>query len=295
MVNINGIITAMVTPMHNDETVNYVELRNQVRRQVSAGVSGLFVSGTNGESYVLSEKEKLEILKVAVDENAGKLPVYAGTGCPGTKETIELSKQAEKLGADVLSVITPYFATLSQKELYDHYEALVESVSIPIVVYNMPARTGVAINPETVEKLAKLPNIAGVKDSSGNFDNILQYIERTSDDFAVLSGNDSLVLWTLQAGGKGAVCGVGNLFPETLVAVYELWKAGDFAKAKAAQDSIRDIRDCFKFGNPNTIVKITANLLGHNVGPCRAPFHISDPKVAQEIDKVLKEKYAGMK
>lgn len=295
MLDIHGVIPAMVTPMNSDESINEGELRNQVRRQIAAGVHGLFVFGTNGEFYSLSEAEKLRVLEITVEENNGRLPVYAGTGCPGTKDTIRLSRECEKIGANALSVITPYFAALSQKELIAHFEALADSVNIPIVLYNIPARTNVAMTPNTVQKLAKVPGIAGVKDSSGNFDNVLQYIERTSgSDFAVMSGNDSLLLWTLQAGGKGGVCGIANLFPKTLVSVYELWKKGDFAAAKKTQDSIRAIRDCFRLGNPNTIVKMSANLLGYPVGPCRMPFWNEDPAVKEELDRVLKEHYAGV-
>lgn len=295
MLDIHGVIPAMVTPMNSDESINESELRNQVRRQIAAGVHGLFVFGTNGEFYALSEAEKLRVLEITVEENNGRLPVYAGTGCPGTKDTIRLSRECEKIGANALSVITPYFAALSQKELIAHFEALADSVNIPIVLYNIPARTNVAMTPDTVQKLAKVPGIAGVKDSSGNFDNVLQYIERTSgSDFAVMSGNDSLLLWTLQAGGKGGVCGIANLFPKTLVSVYELWKKGDFTAAKKAQDSIRAIRDCFRLGNPNTIVKMSANLLGYPVGSCRMPFWNEDTAVKEELDRALKERYVGV-
>lgn len=296
MLDIHGVIPAMVTPMNKDESINENELRNQVRRQIAAGVHGLFVFGTNGEFYALSEAEKLRILEITVEENNGRLPVYAGTGCPGTEDTIRLSRACEKIGADALSVITPYFAAVSQKELIGHFERLAGSVGIPIVLYNIPARTNVAMTPATVKKLSKVPGIAGVKDSSGNFDNILQYIEHTADSaFAVMSGNDSLLLWTLQAGGKGGVCGIANLFPETMASIYELWKKGDFAAAKKAQDSIRAIRDCFRLGNPNSIVKMSTNLLGYPVGPCRKPFWSEDPAVTEELDRVLKEHYTGVK
>ena len=293
MIDIHGVIPALVTPMNPDESINEKELRNQLRRQIAAGVHGLFVFGTNGEFYALSEAEKLRVLEITVEENNGRLPVYAGTGCPGTADTIRLSRECEKRGAGALSVITPYFAALSQKELIAHYEALADSVNLPVILYNIPARTNISITPDTVEKLSKIPGIAGVKDSSGNFDTILQFIERTDGGFAVLSGNDSLLLWTLQAGGRGGVCGIANLFPRTLVSVYELWKKGDFEGAKKAQDSIRAIRNCFRLGNPNSIVKMAANLLGHPVGPCRKPFWSDDPSVAEEIGRVLKEHYAG--
>ena len=154
-----------------------------------------------------------------------RVPVYAGTGCPTTKETITLSKEAEEIGADVLSVIVPYFAAASQDELYDHFKAVAESVKIPVVLYNIPARTGNALAPATVARLAKdVPNILGAKDSSGNFDNMKQYIELTSNigkDFSVLSGNDSLILPALVFGGKGGIAGCANVFPRTMVEIYE--------------------------------------------------------------------------
>ena len=196
MVEIKGIIPPILTPFFEDESINEGELRHQVNRMIDAGVSGVFALGTNGEAYALSHKEKVKILKVVVDETKGRVPVYAGTGCPTTKETITLSKEAEEIGADVLSVIVPYFAAASQEELYAHYKAVAESVKIPVVLYNIPARTGNALAPATVGRLAKdIPNIMGAKDSSGNFDNMKQYIELTTGigkEFSVLSGNDCL-------------------------------------------------------------------------------------------------------
>ena len=195
--DIKGIIAAMVTPMKPDESVDYKGVRRQTRRQIEAGVHGVFCLGTNGEGYILSHEEKLEVARVTIDENAGRLPVYVGTGCVSTKETVELSKQAQRLGADVLSIVCPYFAQASQDELYRHFARVAENVDIPIILYNIPMRTGVNLTVDTVKRLAMIPNIVGIKDSSGNFDQILQYIEKTPEDFIVLSGNDSLALWTL--------------------------------------------------------------------------------------------------
>jgi 4-hydroxy-tetrahydrodipicolinate synthase len=294
MFEIRGIITALVTPMYDDERINEEELRNQVNRQIEAGVHGLFVLGTNGESYILSEQEKLKIVEAAADENCGRLPLYAGTGLPGTADTIRLSRDAVKAGANALSVITPYFAALSQDELYGHYAALADSVNVPVILYNIPARTGVNIAAETAERLMSHGNIAGIKDSSGNFDYILRLIEKTGERLAVLSGNDSLLLWTLQAGGKGGVCGIANLFPRTMVSIYELWKAGKFEDAKKAQDSIRAIRNCLSLGNPNSIVKLAVNLLGYPVGACRRPFRTDDPQIEEKVKKVLETHYKGV-
>lgn len=288
-----GIIPPILTPMHDDETLNLPELRNQIDRQIAAGVHGLFPVGTNGEFYILSEQEKEQILETTIAHTNGRVPVHAGTGCPGTKDTIRLSKRAKDMGADVLSIISPYFAAPSQNELYEHFKAIAAAVELPIIVYNIPARTGTNIEPGTVARLAKIDNIIGVKDSSGNFDNMLQYIELTrGGTFDVISGNDSLILWNLLAGGTGAVSGVANVYPKTMVSIYEYFIAGDVEKAREAQDSIRSLRSNFKFGNPNTIVKLATRLLGHPVGPCRAPFNsISDEGLAS-LKRTLEENAA---
>ncbi len=297
-VEIKGVIVPLLTPMNADETINEKELRNQVNHQIESGIHALFPLGTNGEAYILSREEKEQVLKIVVDEAKGRVPVYGGTGCVSTKETIELSLKAKEIGIDVLSIITPSFAAASQDELYEHYREVAEAVDLPIVLYNIPARTGNALAPATVEKLSKIPNIVGVKDSSGNFDNMLQYIEKTRyrKDFAVLSGNDSLILWCLLAGGRGGIAGCANVFPSTLASIYDTFVAGDLEKAREIQDSIRSFRDCFKFGNPNTIVKTAVSLLGFPVGKCRKPFCQVPEAGVEAIKKVLEANAAkGMK
>ena len=152
-VEIKGIIPPIVTPMYEDESINTEELRRQVDRQIENGVHALFCFGTNGEGYILNGAEKELVLKTVIDQTAGRVPVYAGTGCISTKETIEQSKMAMDAGADVLSIITPSFAKASQAQLYTHYERIAEAVDMPIVLYNIPMRTGNALEPETVARL----------------------------------------------------------------------------------------------------------------------------------------------
>lgn len=297
MKEIKGIIPPIITPMHEDERVNEEELRNQVNRLIGAGVHGLFPFGTNGEGYILREEEKERILEIVVDETAGRVPVYAGTGCIGTKDTIKQSQKAMALGADILSIITPSFAAASQEELYEHYKAVADAVNMPIVLYNIPARTGNSLAPATVAKLARIDNIVGAKDSSGNFDNMLQYIELTREfDFAILSGNDSLILWNLLAGGTGGIAGCANVYPENMVAIYERYMAGDLEGARKAQDAIRSFRSCFKYGNPNTIVKTAVAMLGYPVGRCRAPFcRVSEEGIKQIQQVLLQNEELGLK
>ena len=279
MTVIRGIIPPLITPMNEDESVNEAELKRQVSRLIQAGVHGLFAFGTNGEGYILSEKEKEQVLSAVVQENRGRVPIYAGSGCIGTKDTVRMSQMAESLGADVLSVITPWFAKASDEELYEHYYSVAKAVRIPVVLYNIPSRTGNSLSPALVERLAAVDNIVGAKDSSGNFDNMLQYLEKTrGKDFTILSGNDSLIYWNLQAGGGGGIAGCANVYPETMVEIYERFVQGDLEGARRAQDSIRSFRDCFKYGNPNTIVKTAVALLGYPVGKCRAPFDKISPE-----------------
>lgn len=290
MIEIKGIIPPIVTPMNEDETLNLPELTNQVNRLIAAGVHGIFPFGTNGEGYILSDAEKEAVLETVIEAAAGRVPVYAGTGCISTRDTIRMSLRAKALGADVLSVITPWFCQASQEELYEHYQAVAQAVDLPIVLYNIPARTGNALAPATVERLSKISNIVGAKDSSGNFDNMLQYIERTrGSGFSILSGNDSLILWNLLAGGSGGIAGCANVFPKNMVAIYKHFITGNLEKARCCQDNIRSLRGCFRFGNPNTIVKAAVELLGYPVGKCRKPFHHISEEGVQAIRQVLEE------
>ena len=290
---IKGIIPPIVTPMNADESVNIPELRSQVERQIAGGVHGIFPFGTNGEGYILSLKEKEEILEAVVDQVKGRIPVYAGSGCISTQDTIYMSKRAEELGADVLSIITPSFAVASQKELYDHYVEVAKHVNIPIVLYNIPPRTGNKLLPETVAKLAKdVDVIMGAKDSSGDIENLKAYIRETRDigkNFAVLAGNDGSILTCLKEGGAGGIAGRANLYPKALASIYNCFVAGDVDKAQEYQDAVATLQRVFKFGNPNTIIKKAVNLLGYPVGDCRKPFNYLCDEGVAELKAVLKE------
>ena len=297
MTEIKGIIAAMQTAMHEDGSINETEQRRQINRQIAAGVDAVFCLGTNGEFYIMSMEEKIRVMEIFVDEVKGRVPVYAGTGCIGTEETVALSRKAREIGVDVLSVITPYFAAISQEEQYQHYAQVASSVDIPVVMYNIPARTGASLAPATVKRLAgEFANIAGVKDSSGNFNNILQYIQETEGmDFSVLSGNDALILWTLLAGGKGGITAIANILPTVMVDIYQNYLKGDMEKAREAQNAISRTRECFKYGNPNSVVKCATNLIGQPVGPCRKPFGILPQDAVEAIRETIDNYYGEYK
>lgn len=288
MLKLKGILPAVLTPMTPEEEINEKELRNQVNRFIRAGVHGLFILGTNSEFYALDYEEKLEIVRIVTDECNGRLPICAGTGCISTRDTVRLSRKVAEMGVDAISVVTPYYAAVSQDELYDHYAEIADAVDLPVILYNIPMRTGNAIEPKTIGKLARIKNIAGVKDTSGNFNNTLGYIEEGGEGFSVFAGSDTLVLWTLAAGGAGAVSGLANVIPEVMVSIYELWKCGDMEGAKRAQNAIRPLRNCLQMGNPNSIIKRAANLAGQPVGPARRPASGCTDAIDAQLKSVLK-------
>ncbi|MGC2977579.1 dihydrodipicolinate synthase family protein [Brevibacterium sp. FAM 25378] len=288
MSSISGILAAIATPFDEDENLVESALRAHVRRQLDAGIHGIFALGTNGEFYAQTPTERAEAARIVIDEVAGAVPVVIGAGGPTTKETVAIAKNAAAAGADALSIITPYFAAASQDEIAAHFRTVADSVDVPVIVYNIPARAGNAVAPATLEKLAEIENITGVKDSSGNFDTILQYLERTDrKTFDVISGNDSLILWTLLAGGAGGISGIANIYPQTMASIYDLFVAGDSEAARAAQDSIRPIRNCLALGNPNTVVKHAANARGFGLGPARAPFNALSAEAKSQVEATV--------
>ena len=290
MFQAKGLITPVVTALTENETFDAGMYREFIDHLIDAGVSGIFPLGTNGEFYAFNQEKKLEIIKAAVEAVHGRVPVYAGTGCVTTKETVEFTKRVEDLGVDCLSVISPYFVAVSQEDLFGHYSAVAEATKLPMLLYNIPARTGNNIAYTTVKRLMEQhKNIIGIKDSSGNFDNTLKYIENTVPGINVLAGSDSIILWTLMAGGTGAISGCSNVFPELMVSIYKYWEAGDIEKANEAQKKIRPFRNVMQMGNPNSVVKLAVNMRGYKVGPARRPSNCTDEKIRKALEEVFKK------
>lgn len=289
MFEAKGLITPVLTALDENEKFNPIAYKDFINMLIESGVHGIFPLGTNGEFYAFNNDEKYEIIKTAVEAVNGRVPVYAGTGCVTTKETIEFSLKVKDLGVDCLSVISPYFVAVSQEDIYNHFSAIAKAVDMPILLYNIPARTGNNIDFKTVKRLMEFENIIGIKDSSGNFDNTLKYIENTNSRINVLAGSDSLILWTLMAGGTGAISGCSNVFPELMVSIYNYFIKGDIEKANEAQKKIRPFRNVMQMGNPNSVVKLAANLRGLNVGPARRPSNCTDPKIIEALKEVFKQ------
>ncbi|MEF9673018.1 4-hydroxy-tetrahydrodipicolinate synthase [Pseudomonas sp. PCH446] len=283
----HGIVPALVTPFTADQRLDEKALRGLVESLIEAGVHGLFVLGTNGEFFALSDEEKLEIVRITLDASAGRLPVMVGTGAFSTHEVIEMNKRVEGMGANALSVITPYFNAVSQAELIKHYEAIGNATSLPVMMYNIPAKTGMSIGMGAVATLSQHPQIKGIKDSAGNFDNLVQMIKYRSDDFAVFAGTDSLIYWNLLAGGDGAVAATANAVPHVVMSIWNQFQAGNHDAAKAAQELLRPLRDAFALGTMPSVLKKATDLLNVPVGPCRAPVTPLDAATTQKLEEIL--------
>ena len=285
---VKGIIPAMITPMNDSEEIDEAGMRELINYLIDSGVHGIFICGSQGESYALTEEEKKRIINIVVDEVNGRIPVYAGTGATTTKASIRLSKYAEDAGADAVTIVTPYFIKPSQDELYMHYRRIAESIDIPVLIYNNPGRTGVNLEAETVRRLAEIDNIVGIKDSSGDLTLTAQYIMECPKEFAVLAGRDSLILATLLYGGKGAVAATANVAPKLVVEIYESFMRGDLERARELQFKLLPLRLAFNLGTFPAVVKEAMNILKRPSGPARSPVSSLPEDKRQRLKLILK-------
>lgn len=288
-----GIVPALITPMTPDEEIDEQGLRTLVDKLIEAGVHGLFVLGTNGEFISLSEPEKLRIARIAVDQARSRVPVIAGTGAYATRDVIALNRKMEDVGVDAVSVITPYFNGATQAELFTHYERIARATALPVMLYTIPAKAGVTLNVDTVRRLADIPNVRGIKDSGGDFDRLLQLIALRRDDFAVFTGTDSMILWTLIAGGDGAVAATTNAVPGVVMSIWNDFQRGDIAAARRAQESLRALREAFALGTLPVVLKTAAQMLGMPAGPARSPAQPLDAAARERLAKAI-EHYPRM-
>jgi 4-hydroxy-tetrahydrodipicolinate synthase len=230
-----GCGTALVTPFRKDLSLDEEALRRLVRRQTAAGINFLVPCGTTGESPTLSHEEHLRAVAVTLEEAKGKVPVLAGAGGYNTHHVIETARECERMGADGILSVTPYYNKPTQEGLYHHFKAIAESISLPIILYNVPPRTNVNIDPATVRRLSEIENIIGVKEASGNISQITQVIQQVPEEFIVLSGDDALTLPLAAMGGRGIISVASNLIPAEMTRLAQLCLAGNFAEARAMQ------------------------------------------------------------
>ena len=292
-----GIITPIVTPFKRDdeESINYEATEKLINHLIDHGVKGIFILGSNGEFHVIDEQEKIELAKKVIEIVDKRVPVFVGTGCCSTRETIRLSKKMEELGADALSIITPYFLKPTDANLYAHYKAIAESVNIPIILYNIPKATGCPLSPELVDKLADIPNIKAIKDSSGELERIQAYANIAKNkDFELLIGSDSKISYAYELGATAAVAGTSNVIVDTLVGLDKALREGKKEEAEKLQKDIDVLRGVLKLGTVPSAMKRSVELAGiAEVGPARMPVEELSKDDDEKIVKMLK--YYGLR
>jgi 4-hydroxy-tetrahydrodipicolinate synthase len=279
-----GVFPAIITPFQEDSSLDEEGLRRNIEFLSSAGVAGIVPCGTTGESATLSFEEHKQVVEIAVD--CSKVPVIAGTGSNNTREAIELTKHAADVGADAALLITPYYNKPNDRGMFEHYKTIAERCNIPIILYNVPKRTGIDLKPGLVAKLSKVKNIVGIKEASGSLSQVSQVIEQTiGSGFTILSGDDDLTLPIMALGGSGVVSVVANVAPRKTVAMVEAAARGDMEKARKLHYELAPlVRSMFIETNPIP-VKTAYNLMGLAGGPLRLPL----ASMAPEKDLTLKE------
>jgi 4-hydroxy-tetrahydrodipicolinate synthase len=280
--SIKGVLTAIVTPFDPSGALCLQRLRRQLQRQMKYG-NGIFCNGTNGEFFVLSTEEKLRVTEACVDEVAGQVPLVAHIGEISTAATIALGKNVAGLGVDAVSVIAPYFVPLKQSELIYHYSAIADAVPVPVFLYNIPARTGNTIAPETARALAAHPNIIGIKDSAGSYESLKGFIDASRDlpDFDVLSGPDHLAHQGFIDGCSACISGLANFSPAGVSRIWTNFRDGNIEQSRIAQEFISALRqELYAIAFAPAAVKKAAVLLGEDVGESRYPIVFSQQDIA---------------
>ncbi|ENY5349147.1 dihydrodipicolinate synthase family protein [Klebsiella sp. CN_Kp088] len=281
--SIRGVLTAIVTPFTASGELTLTALRQQVERQLAAG-NGIFCGGTNGEFFVLNEAEKIAVAETCVEAVAGRAPVVAHIGEVSTRETIRLGQQIAKSGVDAVSVITPWFVPLKQDELVSHYTAIADALSVPVFLYNIPARTGNTIEPQTARQLAAHGNIIGIKDSAGSYESLKGFLDAVKDidGFNVLNGPDSLIHQGFVDGCSACISGLANVAPREINAIWSTFQAGDIEASRLAQENVTGLRtDLYKVAFSPAAVKKALQLMGHEVGDSRYAVQFSASQLQQ--------------
>lgn len=276
-----GAGVAIVTPMNEDGTVNYTELKNLLEFQIKNHTDAIVICGTTGEASTLTDEEQIECVRFTVETVAKRIPVIAGAGSNHTEHAITLAQGCEKAGADAVLLVTPYYNKATQKGLVLHYTAIANSIQIPVLLYNVPSRTGVTISPQACYELSKVKNIIGIKEASGNFSNIVEIASLCGPDFELYSGNDDQVVPILSLGGQGVISVLSNIIPQDIHDMVAKYHSGDVKGAAEIQCKTVELNKAI-FSEVNPIpVKKALNLMGFQAGPCKLPLcEMEDKNVA---------------
>lgn len=279
---IQGVNTAIITPMNNQGGVDYEQLKVQVERQKRCG-NNIFCGGTNGEFFTLTTKERIEVAQTCCEQATGVINVTAHIGAITLKETLELGHAMESLGLKAVSVITPWFAKLRDEELISYFTHVADTITLPVYLYNIPARTGNTISAEVAEKLADHPNIYGIKDSAGSYESLHAFhlVSQRHNNFDVLTGPDSLILRGFQEGSYGCISGIANIVPELVQKIYHHFTDHQMDHAQAVQAQVTSLRtNLYGMAFAPAVVKESVKVLGYAVGDSRYPVTFNDAERA---------------
>ncbi len=285
-----GAGVAIVTPFHEDGSVNYDKFAEIIEEQITKGTDAIIVCGTTGESACLSEEEHVDVVKFCIERVNHRIPVVAGTGSNCTDTAVHLSKDAESYGADAVLTVSPYYNKATQNGLFAHYKKIADSIKIPMILYNVPSRTGCNIAPETVVRLCKeVSNVAGVKEASGNISQVVKLMSMSDGKVDLYSGNDDQIVPLLSVGGLGVISVLSNVAPKQTHDICQKFFDGDVeGAAKAQLDAIPLIDALFCEVNPIP-VKTAMNLMGKGVGPLRMPLSPMEPQNVEKLKKAMTE------
>ena len=285
-----GAGVAIVTPFHEDGSINYEKFAELVELQIEGGTDAIIVCGTTGESSTLTHEEHLDLIRFCVETVKGRVPVVAGTGSNCTETAVYLSKEAEKYGADALLLVTPYYNKATQNGLFAHYKKVADSVKLPIILYNVPSRTGCNIMPQTAVRLCKeVENIVGVKEASGNISHVAKLQSLADGKVDVYSGNDDQIVPILSLGGKGVISVLSNVAPRQTHDICQKFFDGDVEGSMKEQLRAIDLCDAL-FCEVNPIpVRAALNLMGKEVGPARMPLSEMEPQNVERLKKAMQE------
>lgn len=285
-----GAGVAIVTPMKENGEVNYEVLGELIEEQIAGGTDALIICGTTGEASTLSHEEHLDVIKYAIDRVAKRIPVIAGTGSNCTETAVYLSQEAEKYGADALLLVTPYYNKATQKGLIRHFTTVAESVKLPIILYNVPGRTGCNILPETVVEMARnVENIVAIKEASGNISQVAKLMQLADGCIDLYSGNDDQIVPILSLGGKGVISVLSNVAPKETHDIVQLFMDGKTEESCALQLKALPLIDAL-FSEVNPIpVKAALKMMGKNVGPLRGPLTEMEEANAAKMAEAMKD------
>lgn len=285
-----GAGVALITPFNSDNSVNFSELERIIEDQVSNGTDAIIVCGTTGEPATMTEDEKLSVIRCAVEKVAGRIPVIAGTGANSTQTVIDFSKKVGNLGVDGLLIVTPFYNKATQKGLYAHYSTIAKGIDLPIIMYNVPSRTGCNLLPETAVSLAKdFPNIVGIKEASGNISQIVRLAQLSQGILDIYSGNDDQIIPILSLGGIGVISVLSNVAPKDTHNMVMEYLEGDTKRALELQLKYVDLVDAL-FSEVNPIpVKSAMNMMGYEAGGLRLPLTELEMKHKTQLQDELRK------